>query len=724
MRKKYFIVGGIVLCLLGVFMFVFLSGKPKLVNEFNAKAPYQVLTNHAWKVMFTEKINKTSLKDNYFYVTDEKGNRQNSRLSFDDDQKTVVISPPEKGYKINSSGYVLHISRDIKSTAGRRLGSKKEIAFTVQESLPVIGSKQRLNDHFRTILKREKKRQSFWTMNSAEESKKSDSSAGGSKESADVSETNVQVAGIDEGDSVKTDGKYIYHLSDGKIRIIKEASGTMEKAGEIRYDDTFYPQALYLHDQQLIVIGSESGDWNFQKRHDKENMISRPFYEFTKTIVYEMKNPKKPKKIREVKQEGHMISSRKSNGIIYIASIFYPEYMLLDQGDADLRPMYADSADSPKMKIIDYDKISYFPQSQERGFSILSAFDLAKPLKKAEITTQLGSGEQFYMSSKNIYLAVSDNSISEEEKDFVWNPDTIIYKFSINGTKIDFQQSAGVKGTLLNQFSMDEHEGYFRIATTKGDTFDNRTPSSNNIYILDQNMKMAGHLENLARGEKIYSARFMGDKIYVVTFKQVDPLFVIDAADPKVPKILGKLKIPGFSDYLHPLDENHLIGFGHHTKLVSQKGSREPLIRTDGVKLAIFDVTDVTNPKEKFSEIIGDNGTSSPLNYDHKALLFNKETGLFAFPVNIYNDVKNSGYEETKLAFQGALAFTVDKNKGFTLNERITHVEAGNMPLYEEWESVIDRLIYIGDTMYALSPSKITSHSLTDHKKTGELLLQ
>ncbi|RFU66347.1 hypothetical protein D0469_17065 [Peribacillus saganii] len=123
------------------------------------------------------------------------------------------------------------------------------------------------------------------------------------------------------------------------------------------------------------------------------------------------------------------------------------------------------------------------------------------------------------------------------------------------------------------------------IATTKGETFDGRSPSSNHIYIYDQNMKLTGRLENLARGERIYSARFMGDKIYVVTFKQVDPLFVIDAANPNAPKVLGELKIPGFSDYLHPLDENHLIGFGHDTKLISQKGGREPLIRTNGVKL-------------------------------------------------------------------------------------------------------------------------------------------
>ncbi|WP_158553546.1 beta-propeller domain-containing protein [Peribacillus saganii] len=138
--------------------------------------------------------------------------------------------------------------------------------------------------------------------------------------------------------------------------------------------------------------------------------------------------------------------------------------------------------------------------------------------------------------------------------------------------------------------------------------------------------------------------------------------------------------------------------------------------------ITLFDVTDVTQPKEKFSEVIGANGTSSPLNYDHRALLFNKKTGLFAFPVSIYSDVKNS--EEKKLAFQGALVFTVDKTNGFTLQDRITHIEEGKLPLYEEWGTGIERLIYIGDTMFALSPSKITSHSLTDYKRTGELLLQ
>ncbi|RFU66348.1 hypothetical protein D0469_17070 [Peribacillus saganii] len=460
MRKIYFSVAGIAMCLLVALMYVFLSGKPKLINEFNTKVPYQVLTNHSWKVMFTDKINNSSLTQKHFYVTDEKGERQNTSLSIDYSRKTVVILPPKDGYSLKSKSYVLHISKEIKSTAGRRLGSEQEIGFTVQQSLPVIGSKQRLNEHFLTILKREKDQKRFWS-SEEKSAEKSDSAAGGSNENADGSETNVQVAGIEEGDTVKTDGKYIYHLVDGKISIIKTDKGTMDKVGEIRYNTEFYPQSIFLEENQLVVIGNESGDWKYQKRQNSEDKISRPFYEFTKTIVYDMKNPEKPVNTREVKQEGHMISSRKISGILYIASIYYPDYTMLEKGDADLRPLYADTADGQRMQKIKYDKISYFPQSQERGFSILSAFDLTKPSEKAEITTQLGSGEQFYMSKENIYLAVSDNSNSEGKQDFIWNPDTLIYKFAIKGTKIVFQQTATVKGTLLNQFSMDEHNGYF-----------------------------------------------------------------------------------------------------------------------------------------------------------------------------------------------------------------------------------------------------------------------
>ena len=170
-------------------------------------------------------------------------------------------------------------------------------------------------------------------------------------------------------------------------------------------------------------------------------------------------------------------------------------------------------------------------------------------------------------------------------------------------------------------------------------------------------MKIVGSLTGLAKDERIYSARFMGDKAYMVTFKQTDPLFVIDVATPTAPKVLGELKIPGFSNYLHPLDENHLIGFGYETKIVPQQGSKEPLIMTEGMKVSLFDVSDLSNPKEVDTEVIGGQGTFSPIQYDHHALFQHREKNLYGFPITIYE--QGVGQEYAQFKQDGALIYEI-----------------------------------------------------------------
>jgi uncharacterized secreted protein with C-terminal beta-propeller domain len=198
----------------------------------------------------------------------------------------------------------------------------------------------------------------------------------------------------------------------------------------------------------------------------------------------------------------------------------------------------------------------------------------------------------------------------------------------------------------------------------------------------------------------------MQEKAYVVTFKEVDPLFVFDLSNPNDPKVLGELKIPGFSSYLHPYDENHLIGFGQDTKIEKdQFGTR---VVTNGVKISLFDVTDPTNPKEKHTEIIGGQATHSPLNYDHKALLFNKEKDIFAFPIVIYQENDKHDY---RFKFEGALVYGIDPEKGFTLHKKITH-QKENTP-YEDWENTIQRVVYINDHLYGVSPKQITATQIT-----------
>lgn len=610
-----------------------------------------------------------------------------------------------------------------------KYGSGNELeGEMVNGTLPVIEDKAQLNKYFYQIIKEEKQNQKFFTAikeDKASEESSMDNAASDTSSKAsgqEVSSTNVQVQGIDEADIVKTDGEYIYQVVDGRVNIISaKSAGKMEHVASIQFQQTFSPSQLFLDKGQLLIIGySYSYETNTAEKKVAADSLYAPMNEMTRALVYDVKDPTKPILEREISLEGYLSSARKIGSKVYLIANHFPQYWLLEDGDeVDLRPRYSDSVNKEEATSVSYDEIQYIPGSKEANYTTIAAFDLAEPSQEAKITTYLGSGGQLYMSKENLYLALT-NWRSADEREEAFTPRTMIYQFGINQLEVTFQGSTEVVGTVLNQFSMDEHNGYFRIATTEGDSWDESKPSKNHLIVFDKNLKQVGALSDLAKGERIYSARFMGDRIYIVTFKETDPLFVIDASEPSNPTILGELKIPGFSNYLHPYDENHIIGFGYDTKLVTMEGDKEPRVLTEGVKLSLFDITDVSNPKEKFTEIIGGRGTYSPLNYDHKALLYKRENGLFAFPINVYESVKGNEYEQ-KFIFQGAYVYNVSLDKGFSLKSKISHMKGKE--LYEEWDNEIQRLVYIDKQLYALSHSKISSYSLENYQFISELEL-
>jgi len=229
--------------------------------------------------------------------------------------------------------------------------------------------------------------------------------------------------------------------------------------------------------------------------------------------------------------------------------------------------------------------------------------------------------------------------------------------------------------------------------------------------------------------------RFMGDRGYMVTFKKVDPLFVIDLKDPAKPQILGALKIPGYSDYIHPYDENHIIGFGKDTIEVEQKDAQGNPIRTmafyQGMKIALFDVSDVNHPVEKFKEIIGDRGTDSELLENHKALLFSKERNLMAFPVTVMeiknkeDAIKGNMPQHGEFSFQGAYVYDIDLQKGFKLKGRITHLSPEDyLKSGKGWydsQKNLERIMYIGENLYTLSEGMVKANSMSDLKEVNAL---
>jgi len=269
---------------------------------------------------------------------------------------------------------------------------------------------------------------------------------------------------------------------------------------------------------------------------------------------------------------------------------------------------------------INYNELYYKEGTSPSSFVTVHNFIL-DDINQSKHLTYVGSANNIYVSLNKIIVSQNlyNNSIFNRDDDNY----SYLTQIPFSDKEFGDINTVKIKGYALNQYSMDVYENTLRIATTCGNTWDDS--SSNNLYILDENLNILSKLENLAKGESIKSTRFVNDRIYIVTFKTVDPLFVIDASDPNDAKVLGELKIPGYSTYLHPYDENHIIGFGFDTTTRNNNGAE--VTKITGLKLSLFDITDPKKPKEMDEEVISfqDNGYSySELIYNPKALLFDK----------------------------------------------------------------------------------------------------
>jgi uncharacterized secreted protein with C-terminal beta-propeller domain len=375
-------------------------------------------------------------------------------------------------------------------------------------------------------------------------------------------------------------------------------------------------------------------------------------------------------------------------------------------------------------------------------FSRLPVRDQEKISKISSVENYILSEDEKNYKIRNIIMRWAE-SLSEEEQEALEEEletkmkaryediskeleKTVIHKIAISEGDLEYQVSGEVTGHVLNQFSMDESDSYFRIATTKNRTWSRYTEetieSYNNIYVLDENLKVVGSIEGLAPDERIYSVRFMQNRAYLVTFKQMDPLFVVDLSSPTNPKILGELKIPGYSDYLHPYDENTLIGLGKDTGETEWGG-----VRTKGLKLSLFDVSDVANPKEVDTYIMGDSGSDSIALRDHKAFLFSREKNLLSIPVSIRESLGNDYWGD--LTFSGAAVLSVD-SEGFELKGKIDHSDGGKYSERDYWggynyyDNTVKRALYIDDVLYTFSNRYLMMNDLDDLEEVNNLKLE
>jgi len=541
--------------------------------------------------------------------------------------------------------------------------------------------------------------------NSANISAKS-SSATQMANNDEFSKTNVQVEGVDEADIVKTDGNYIYYISQNKL-VIVEAGNSMNIVSEIEYSsnegENVNPLELFISKNKLVMIASK---YKYNNRYkyisNTTACFAIPREQKTIAITYDITNKEKPEVYKEFEIEGNYVSSRMINETVYLVTnnrIYRYSDDTDELKEEDVVQKYKDSTTGAE-QYISLSDICYIPDSEENCYLNVIAFDTQNK-REANITTILGAGNTIYASNDNIYVTCVKYEFKNEEDTSKNYTKTKICKFNLDRMNVNFVASGEIEGTILNQFSMDEYNGNFRIAVTAG----NWNESKNGVYVLDNNLEVIGKVEDLAINERIYAVRFIGKKGYVVTFRNMDPLFVIDLKDATNPYVAGELKIPGYSSYLHPYDENHIIGIGQEVTVERNRYGNE-YTSQHGLKLSMFDVSDPENPIEMFNTIIGEGGTYTSASYNHKALLYMKDRNIMAFPINMYK-VTDKNLNKIDLDFVGAIVIDIDLEKGFSVRGKIAHMNIENS--YKDYKSnlEINRIIYIGNDFYTLSPGMI-----------------
>lgn len=685
-----------------------------LTEKVSISASSIALSESGWQANFSTPLDPDAIEKGSVYIVDDEGQRLDLEMLLTNGGRTLEV--PE----INSGEYTLHLTKAALTNGFLKTLPTDRLAFTIQDEVRSLGGEQELRSYFTQLLQLQKD-SPFYRGFGAGTEEAEDSSAGEANGmgGGDHSTTNNQVAGVDEGDIIQTDGDYLYSISEAHV-VISDIQNPedMKVASVLEFDKETYPLELFLSGDTLVVISSRYALMEAQSGAEMDAF--RPYLGITAVSLFDVEEPEAPVEIREFGNEGSFNSARMAGTTLYYVSNAFPDYWALEeQPDIELRPHSFDSLEDGKLAPMRYDDLTILPGTMEGSYSVITALNLEAP-EVNEISTKgfLGGSEQMYMNEDHLYLTASAYEALEEESlnGTMWIPqqaDTEIFKFGLNGSSVEFLTSSRVPGSVLNQFSMDEFEGHFRLATTEGVAWAVTSEPKNHLFVLNEELEQVGAVEDLAPSERIYSVRFIGDKAYMVTFRETDPLFVIDVADPAAPEVLGELKIPGFSNYLHPLGENHLIGFGYDTKTEPVKGG-EPRIITGGMKISLFDVSDLSNPQETDTEIIGGPGTYSALQYDHRALFRHEQQNLFGFPVSLY---EGDGAEYIEFQGAGALMYAITPEG---IEQVADLIKPAQLP-YEDWSTSIQRLAYSEGTLYTTANNEVTSYRLSDFERLGSL---
>jgi len=539
-----------------------------------------------------------------------------------------------------------------------------------------------------------------------------DGNAGAAQSADEFSGTNNQIEDVDESDIVKTDGQFVYVLPrNEKILVIAKAYPFDEVTVVSTTNLTKYnmdPREMLLDGDSLVIMGTA---------RVKNEALNIWGMSLVSVQLWDISVRSSPQLIKTHEVEGGFNTARLIDGFAYVVMQTWPystyygpavmSKMAVSSGPGMLqrqvmsrtaplaRVLQGEEADIesgvavPFTPITDCSRISSVEGlgSADSWLTILSMRTSGEGLGEVQTMTHAGRGGNVFVSTGNIYVAATNWDYFSPAsgvpgrlpRDGVW---TAVLKFGMEEGRVAFETLMEVPGSVLNQFSMDEYEGNFRVATTYGEMWAQPPNSVSNVFVFDAEGRQLGSVTGLAPGERIFSVRFQGEKGYVVTFRQTDPLFVLDLSDGANPTVLGELKIPGWSDYLHPVNATHLIGVGKDADLDG---------RAKGVKLALFDVSDPTDPQERYSLALGDRGTETEATWDHKAFLFHAPTGLVVLPIQlreVTEEMKEGRSADElqwmygQLTLDGAIVLQLGEG-GFEEKGRVSHMDEA--PTEDNW---------------------------------------
>jgi Beta propeller domain len=503
---------------------------------------------------------------------------------------------------------------------------------------------------------------------------------------------------------VKTDGKYVYTYQEGEHAIIVLDAKNLNKVKTLQIPVNYSGISFYVTKNTLVLTAT---------RYTTIQNSGVNWYNNTqKSIVtiYDIRDITRASVIRSIEVDGSLSDTRLGDTGMLTAVVTTSYWM-----PPLYRPYFIDGT-MTKQARMDYTARNLIPQISDQQFrnnrktvtnkaiadctsmsSVLPKISGANPsptltsilrfdtsVPDSRIATQIvvSDAGQIHVTPDSIYLTTSIWTQDIASKcpanarcmnPMIWNPgtaNTLIHRFSVDNANIRYNYSRQIPGTPLNQYSMDEDGDHnFRIVTTLSSWSGGTNTSTTGLSVLSPTGTVIGSLSGLAPGENFQSSRFIGDRLYLVTFQQIDPLFVISLTDSKNPKVLGELKIPGYSTYLHPYDANRLIGIGYDTFTNSHGGTQN-----GGLKIDLYNVSDIKNPKQERSLVLGDMGSSADALSNPKAFVWYKEKNLLLLPATL---MTTAGDREnpylSKAAFQGVVGVSITPDQ-IVEKFRLSHI--------------------------------------------------